>query len=134
MKLRAERVDLHRTRAAWPDGVPFEPALVLPVEKTGGSKWIVLSAPFAPGEDPDWSYTEHDEYLRVPLFAYDLSPVADLAMAFMLQLGLSCAAKLPGKISQFFVVTGNPVELLYDSDTDINTGIRYWVGFAVMIS
>jgi hypothetical protein len=134
MKLRVERVDLDRTRASWPEGLPFAPALVTPVEKIGGSKWIVLSAPLTPGDDPAWAYADNDEYLRIPLFSYDLNPAADLAMAFMLQLGLSCAARLPGKISQFFVVTGNPVALLYDSDTDINTGIRYWVGFAVMLS
>ena len=134
MKLKIERVDLHKTRADWPEGVPFEPALVTPMDVTGGVNWAVLDAPFNPGEPPVWAYTQNDEYLRIPLFSYDLNPAADLALAFTLQLGLSCAAYLPGKISRFFVVTGNPVDLLYDSGTDKPTGLRYWVGFAVMLS
>lgn len=134
MKTKFERVDLIKTRANWPDGTPFEPALIVPVEKLGSARWTVLAAPFNPGEKPQWAYSQHDEYLRIPLFSYDLSPAADLALAFTLQLGLSCASYFPGKVQQFFVVTGNPVELLYDSATDKHTGIRYWAGFAVMIS
>jgi hypothetical protein len=134
MKLKVERVDIQRTRANWPEGTPFEPAFIMPADKLDGANWIALDAPFDPGENPVWAYTQNDEYLRIPLFSYDLNPAADMALAFMLQLGLSCAAKLPGKVSRFFVVTGSPVELLYDEDTNKNTGIRYWVGFAVMLS
>lgn len=134
MKLKVERVDIQKTRANWPEGTPFEPALVVPTDRLDGANWVVLDAPFNPGETPAWARTQNDEYLRIPLFSYDLNPAADLALAFMLQLGLSCAAQFPGKVARFFVVIGNPVELLYDEDTNKNTGLRYWVGFAVMLS
>jgi hypothetical protein len=62
-----------------------------------------------------------------------LSSQGDLALAFMLQLGLSCAGHLPGRVTGFYVVTGQPVELLYDDATNENTGLRYWVGFAVIV-
>jgi hypothetical protein len=133
MKLSVDRIDLKRTRSNWPDGEPFLPARVLPVEKLGGADWHVLDAPYLPGESPTWAHSAHDEYLRIPIFSYDLSPKADLALAFMLQMGLSCASYLPGAVSHFYVVTGDPVELLYDTDTDINTGLRYWFGFAVKL-
>ena len=133
MKLSVDRLDMKRTLANWPAGDVFAPAMVKPVAKLGGADWHILDAPYLPGETPVWAHSAHDEYLRIPLFSYDLSPKADLALAFMLQMGLSCAGYLPGAVKHFYLVTGNPVELLYDSDTDINTGLRYWFGFAVKL-
>lgn len=133
MKVSVDRLDIQTTRARWPDGEPFMPALIKPVEAVGGANWYVLDAAYTPGEQPIWAFSAHDEYLRIPLFAYDLNPKADLAFAFMLQLGLSCAGYLPGPVRHFYVATGNPVELLYDPDTGLNSGLRYWVGFAVKL-
>jgi hypothetical protein len=129
MKLVVEQIDLQKTREHWPHEQPFAPASVKS-RKQDKSKWIVLSAPFVPGTQPSWAYTEHDEYIRVPLFPYALSPHGDLALAFMLQMGLSCAGHLPNKLTGFYVVTGRPVELL-TGDADDVTGMRFWVGFAV---
>ncbi len=135
MKLDVVQVDLRQTRERWPAGVPFAPAFVKKFKRNDSSRWLVLDAPFNPGEVPVWASTNHDEYIRIPLFSYDLSPHADLALAFMLQLGLSCAGFLPNKeIERFFVATGTPVELLYDPDTDRNTSLRYWVGFGVILT
>lgn len=131
MKVSVARLDMKKTRERWPEGVPFEPALIKPIDEVGGSNWHILDAAHTPGEQPVWAFSEHDEYLRIPLFSYDLNPAADLAMAFLLQCGLSCAAYLPRPVSHFYVATGNPVELLYDPDTGLNSGLRYWFGFAV---
>lgn len=131
MKVSVARLDMKKTRERWPEGVPFEPALIKPIDEVGGSKWHILDAAHNPGEQPVWAFSEHDEYLRIPLFSYDLNPAADLAMAFLLQVGLSCAAYLPRPVHHFYVATGNPVELLYDPDTGLNSGLRYWFGFAV---
>jgi hypothetical protein len=134
MKLLVDQLDLARTRLHWPKEQPFAPAFVKPKSKLSCGNWRVLSEPLVPGDMPEWSDSSGDEYLRIPLFPYTLNPAADLALAFMLQLGLSCAGQLPGKVTDFYVVTGTPVELLYDEDTDINTGLRYWFGFAVVIA
>ena len=133
MKLSVERLDMKKTRELWPQGEPFAPALITPVRAVGGSRWHVLDAAYTPGEPPVWAHTTHDEYLRIPLFSYNLHPQADLAMAFMLQMGLACAGYLPGAVRHFYVVTGNPVELLYDADTETPSGLRYWFGFAVKL-
>jgi len=133
MKVSVARLDMKKTRDGWPEGTPFAPALIKAVEKLGSPRWHVLDAPYNPGESPAWAFSEHDEYLRIPLFPYDLHPSADLAMAFMLQLGLSCAGYLPGPVEHFYVATGNPVELLYDADTGAHVGLRYWFGFAVKL-
>lgn len=132
MKMIVETLDMDKTQAHWPKDVPFAPALIRDRKNEKGH-WVVLSAPLEPGADPSWAYAERDEYLRIPLFPYMLSPRGDLALAFMLQLGLSCAGHLPGRVTGFYVVTGQPVDLLYDEATDETTGLRYWVGFAVIV-
>lgn len=96
--------------------------------------WWVVDEPIVPGERPVWFSARQDQYVRIPLFSYDLSPEADLALAYMLQLGLSCAGYLPGAVKKFHVVTGTPVDLLYDAGINTNIGLRYWVGFAAVIN
>jgi hypothetical protein len=132
MKLFVEQVDIEKIRAHWPPGLSFAPAVIKTPKEMNGSKWTVLSAPFKPGEPPDWAYTDHDEYIRVPVFPYMLNPDSSLALAFMLQLGLACAGHIPKQITRFYVATGTPVEIVYDSDTDKTLGLRYWIGFAFM--
>lgn len=133
VELKIARVDLEKTRTHWPAGVAFAPAYVRKFKNGEKKNWLVLGAPLKPGDEPAWDLTEHDEYLRIPLFSYDLSKEPDHALAFMLQLGLTCASHLPSAVSDFYVVTGTPVELLYDPDTNTNVGIRCWIGFAVIL-
>lgn len=133
MELKTAQIDIEKTAANWPDGTPFAPAYVRRFKHGERKNWMVLGAPLQPGEEPAWDLTEHDEYFRIPLFAYNLSPQPDFALAFMLQLGLSCASYIPREIAGFYVVTGTPVELIYDPDTNTNTGIRCWLGFAVTL-
>ncbi|NDD53138.1 hypothetical protein EBZ39_04525 [bacterium] len=133
MSLNVVRVDIAKTREGWPEGTPFAPAYVRKLKHGEKKNWMVLGAAFQPGEEPAWDLTEHDEYLRIPLFSYDLNPKPDYALAFMLNLGLSCAGHLPREIDSFFIVTGSPVDLMYDPDTNIHTGIRCWIGFAVIL-
>lgn len=131
MKLTIETIDLIETRERWPREQPFRPALIRS-RKQDKRKWVVLSEPFLPGQEPHWARSEHDEYIRVPLFPYMLSPESDKALAFMLQLGLACAGHLPTPITELFIVTGVPVELRYNPETQECVGIRNWVGFAII--
>lgn len=131
MNLFLDQLDIQRTKANWPEGEPFAPALVRHRGRDDKRDWVVLSAPVQPGDRPQWVYAKRDEYIRVPLYPYLLSATGDLALAYMLQLGLSCAGQLVGKIDAVHIVTGVPVELLYDADDSQCTGMRFWVGFAV---
>jgi hypothetical protein len=133
MRLNIAQLDMEQTKATWPREVPFAPAYVYRRKHGDQARWLVLDAPASPDMPPVWALAEHDDYVRIPLFPYVLSENADLALAYMLQLGLSCAGHLPRQVKHFYVVTGAPVELLYDPDTDTNTGIRYWVGFGVVL-
>jgi len=133
MKLFVDQLDISKTRANWPDGEPFQPALVRHRGRDDKFNWLVLAAPLQAGGEPRWASATRDEYVRVPLFPYLLSSTGDLALAYMLQLGLTCAGQLLGKIEAAHIVTGVPVELLYDPGTAQAAGMRFWVGFAVVL-
>jgi hypothetical protein len=129
MRLKVTRVDLKKSRDTWPTGVPFAPAHIEP--RADSRNMLILSAPFVPGKPPQWAHAAADEYLRIPLFPYLLNAEADLAFAFMLQLGLSCAAHLPKQVTDFHVATGVPVEMIYDDANERVAHLEYWVGFGV---
>jgi hypothetical protein len=131
MKLSVTRVDIEKTRQRWPADTPFAPAHVfLRVDK---HNWYVLAESLLPDAPPKWYQTAADEFIRIPLFSYLLSPEADLAFAFMLQLGLSCAAHFPGAVTALHVVTGIPVEMAYDSNNTELKHLEYWVGLGVVV-
>ena len=133
MHINLARIDIEKTRGDWPEDRPFQPAYVQPIKQGEPRDWLVAGVPLVAGEEPAWDLTFQDEFIRIPLFEYVLSPQADLGLAFMLQLGLSCAGFLGQPISHFFVVTGTPVELVYDPQTNEPSGLRCWIGFAVIL-
>lgn len=133
MKLQVSQLDLKKTAENWPKEQSFQPALLVKQPAMHPDNWLVCDAPIVPGEPPVWMSALHDQYVRIPLFKYCLNAEADLALAYMLQLGLSCAGYLPGAVRKFHVVTGSPVDLLYDDATNKAVGLQYWVGLAVVI-
>lgn len=133
MELKVSQLDVRKTAENWPVGMPFKPALVLKQPTVHPDDWWIVDEPIVPGQPPVWFSAKQDQYVRIPLFRYDLSPEADLALAYMLQLGLSCAGYLPGRVKKFHVVTGSPVDLLYDDAINTSVGLRYWVGMAAVI-
>lgn len=118
-------MDIARTRDGWTTG-DFSPAYVFP--RKDSEAWQVLDAPRQPNCAPSFASSAADEYIRIPLFPYSLSPTGDIALAFMLQFGLSFVGYIPGKIRLLHIVTGNPVELIYSNST--LTHMKYWIGFA----
>lgn len=133
MKLHVSRLDIRKTQENWPSGMAFAPALIVPQPVMHPENWIILSAPLLPGAAPEWSFAGRDKYIRIPVFSYLLRSEADLALAYMLQLGLTCAGNLPQRIREFHVVTGSPVDLLYEDDINKAAGLRYWFGMAVVV-
>lgn len=131
MNLSVSRVDLEKSRQNWPSDKPFAPAHVMP--RKDKNNWLVLAEPLLPGNTPVWYQTVSDEFIRIPLFPYLLNPEADIAFAFMLQLGLSCAAHFTAPITAFHVVTGVPVEMAYDDNNKNLQHLEYWVGFGVVL-
>lgn len=132
MRLKVDTVDIDKTKENWPLNTPFAPALVRP---RGRDKrvWHVLCEPLNPGTQPTWCATAKEEFIRIPLFSYTTSHVGDLALAYMLQLGLTCAGYLPAAVTDAHIVTGRPVELIHDADASKIACLRYWFGLAVII-
>lgn len=133
MQLKVSRVDLARTKKSWPPELPFAPAYIFKRPTEIVERWLVVSEPVVPGSPQVLSESYQDPYVRIPLFAYVLNPEADLAFAYMVQLGLSCAGNIPKTVEKLHVVTGFPVDLLYDDDIKKPSGIRYWFGFAYLL-
>lgn len=130
MNLKVTRVDIKKSREHWPSSSPFAPAHIEP--RKDKNNWRVLAQPLEPGAQPKWFKTGADAFIRIPLYPYLLNAEADLAFAFMLQLGLTCAACFDGLVTDFHVVTGVPVELAYDDNNAELKHLEYWVGFAVL--
>ena len=132
MQLKVSRLDLEKTQKNWPADRPFEPAYLYRRPTEAVERWLVATAAVVPGQSPTLSTSYQDPYVRIPLFCYRLNPAADLALAYMVQLGLSCAASVPADIKKLHLVTGFPVQLLYD-DSGESSGIVYWFGFAYLL-
>lgn len=134
MNIEVSRLDLKKTAENWPADIPFQPALVVKQPTVHPEDWWIADAPLTPDEPPSWASAKQDQYVRIPLFQYRLDSEADIAFAYMLQLGLSCAGHLPGPVKKFHVVTGNPIDLLYDDAINTSLGLLYWFGLAVVIN
>jgi hypothetical protein len=129
MRVKTTRLDLVKTRAAWPDEL-FAPALVY-ARRDDKHRWVVLDSPIAHGRKPSWADASSDEYVRIPLFKYTLPPQGDVSLSKVFELGLLCAEQLGGDIDQLHIVTGNPVELISGPDGRV-AAMEYWFGFAVV--
>lgn len=130
MKTIISRLDINATRENWPNGAAFKPALVVAKQPGQPEDWVVVDAPVNSQEPPSFGYTTHDQYLRIPLFEYRLDPHAELAMAYLVQIGVACAGYIQKPVKTLHVVVGLPVDLLYDAGINMPIGIRYWFGFA----
>ena len=134
MDLTVTQLDILQTKAAWPAG-DFKPAYVATRGVGDNRVWHVATSPIPTGAATDgadaiiWAVADGDEYVRIPLFSYHIIPQGDLALAFMFQLGLICANSIGKEISALYVVTGDPVELIYSADGK-PVNMRYWFGFA----
>lgn len=130
MNIVMSRIDLKTTRAKWPADIAFAPALIVAKKPGVPENWYAVDARLDDGQSPSFSDTRHDQYLRVPLFEYLLSPEADIAFATVVQLGLTCVGYVAQPIKTLHIVTGSPVDLIYEDDINTAVGLRYWFGFA----
>lgn len=132
MELQISRLDLEKTQNGWPDDTPFMPAYMYKRPTEAVERWLIADAPVIPGKRHQYCESYQDPYVRIPLFQYKLHPAADLALAYMVQLGLSCAADIPVPVKKLHLVTGFPVELLHDAAGSF-AGLSYWFGFAYLL-
>lgn len=125
MQVINTRIDLEKTRAAWPR-VEFLPAHIIPRSDT--KKWRILDEMYTPFTEPSFASASADKYIRIPLFPYKLNPTGDVALAFMLRMGLSFVNHISANIDTLHIVTGHPVELIYRDRELLH--MLCWIGFA----
>jgi hypothetical protein len=127
MRIKRTQLDLNQTRAAW-RGPVFAPAFV--AARTDNTPWYVADSAIVSGAPMAWADASADEYIRIPLFQYNLPAKGDLALASIFHLGLIAAAQVGKPIEAIHIVTASPVELVYDTANNL-THMSYWFGFAV---
>jgi hypothetical protein len=131
MKTVVTRMDIPRTRASWPDTV-FTPAYVISRDSGDKTSWLVANSP-VPDDmraGVDWASAASDEYVRIPLYEYQITHKGDLALAFMFKLGSIATSLAPINVKKLYIVTGTPVELIKDAANNV-AAMSYWFGFAI---
>lgn len=130
MQFRITRIDIEKTRENWPQG-EFAPAFVLPRNGKEHDVWHVIDQPIRliPPHSFSWAVAAGDEYIRIPLFLYNIPPQGDLALSFMFRLGLVCGNLTNRNIKTAHIVTGNPAELVYNADGS-PAHLSSWIGVA----
>jgi hypothetical protein len=133
MDIQISRLDMKKTAERWPRDLPFAPALLVKQPTVAPSPWIVIDAPIVAGQALSTAFAHSDQYVRVPLFPYQLSPQADVAFAQVIELAMACVGQFIRPVKKLHIVTGSPVDLFYDDDITTATGLRYWFGLAFVL-
>ncbi len=92
--------------------------------------WMVLSDAIRFDAPLVWHVCQREQHVMIPLVPYWTSEEPDLAMAFMLQLGLRCAGELATPIRRLHIATGYPVSVVETTD---GPRLQYYAGFGVVL-
>jgi hypothetical protein len=120
MEVEYTRIDLEKCRQAGED-----PILIIP--RDVGATWYVPDGTLDPKAKIKWTYFQQQSSVLIPLVPYILQTAPELAMAYVLSLGLHCAVSLPRPIAKIHLAIGTPVEVLPAG------GLRYYVGFGLLL-
>jgi hypothetical protein len=93
---------------------------------------MVPHAPVNLSERIDWRHQKRETHVYIPLFPYLIPAEPDLALGFMLQLGMRAATDLgTGRILRVHLALGNPVNEVAQEGQ--GPSWQYQVGFALRI-
>lgn len=122
MELTFHRIDISDTS---PQRNPYDR-----IPREAADMWLVAFGPVLGGENADWRYFKRERSIHIPMIPYLMAPDPELAMAFMLQLGLACANDFGRPLKRMHIAMGHPVNVVEES------GERFWqcyVGIAVVL-
>ena len=120
MEVDYTRIDLAKCRQLHED-----PVLIIP--RGNGEIWYVPEGTLDPKSPIQWTYFQQQSSVLIPLVPYILQSEPELAMAYVLSLGLHCAVSLPRPIAKVHLAIGSPVEVRPEG------GLRYYVGFGILL-
>lgn len=103
------------------------------IRRNEGEVWLVPHAPVCLDRPIDWRHQRREDAVYVPLFPYLVPAEPDLALGFMLQLGIRLAGNLESRanVLRVHLALGHPVnEVVLDPGGPV---WQYQVGFALRI-
>lgn len=101
------------------------------IERAANELWLVSYDAIRMDQPITWSQTRREGSVLIPLVPYLLRPEADLALAFMLQLGMRVSFELGRPVKRLHLATGVPVS--EEECPNFGTMWRYHAGFGVVL-
>lgn len=101
------------------------------IPRRQGEIWMVPHAPVSLSEPIDWRHHKREDFVYVPLYPYLIPADPDLALGFMLQLGMRAATDINKPLQRIHLALGNPVNEVFQEG--MGNVWQYQVGFALRI-
>jgi hypothetical protein len=98
-----------------------------------GETWLIVGSPVTDFEAQiDWRRSIRGDVVPIPLIPYAMPVELDIALAFMVQIGVRLASTVDGTIARLHLSIGTPVA---EEQLPDNGGPywKYWLGFAVLL-
>lgn len=124
MEIRHCRIDLAACEAAQ---IPFNAIIT----REPSERWVVSNDAIRMDQPIRWMQYATGEHVIIPLVPYLMRPEPDLALAFMLQLGMRCSFDVGRPVRQLYVATGVPVNDVIDPQH--GRMWQYYIGFALVL-
>jgi hypothetical protein len=102
------------------------------IDKAENEQWLVSYDAIRMDRPIVWATTRREGQVYIPLVPYLIRPEADLALAFMLQLGMRVSFELGRPVQRLHVATGVPVSEV--TDPNFGTMWQYYAGFGVVVA
>jgi len=101
------------------------------IPRKNGELWLVPHAPISLTAKIDWRHHKREDNVYIPLYPYLIPSDPDLALGFMLQLGMRAATDLGQKLVRVHLSLGNPVNEVFQEG--MGNAWQYQVGIALRI-
>lgn len=102
------------------------------IQRQPGQLWLVPHSPITLTSPVDWKHTRRKDYVYVPLHPYITPAEPDLALGFMLQLGLRVSFDVGRAVERLHLAIGHPVNEMQQPGTGVVW--QYQVGMALLVS
>jgi hypothetical protein len=100
------------------------------VPREPGEVWLVSHDAIRLGSPIQWRKHAQQRFVYIPVVPYLTSPEPDLAMAFMLQLGMRVSFDLGVPVRKLHLVIGHPVHQVVRDNTDF---LQVQFGFGLVV-
>jgi hypothetical protein len=103
------------------------------VDRAPGESWLVSYDAIRMESPIQWANTVREAEVFIPMARYILNPEADLALAYIMQLGIRVSIDVGRPVKRLHLATGFPVDDVTDPHTNERLHFRYWLGFGIVL-